>query len=530
MSPTPVQSTTAELLDQGIALLKAGQHMAAADCLRTACAQDPGSGQAHYQLGNSLRLCRLYEEAAETLRRAIALEPGLYDAWFSLAFLYFQQGRPRQATDLLETLCDRFPEDFDLHHKAASLLSGFGQHEMATTLYERMTAIDPGQIAGHLQLGIQYQKAGRYDDAIARFKQVIALAPGNGPAYMLLANSRPMTGSDSGLCLIYERVLDQPGISDEARACIGFGLGKIQDDLGNYDRAAGYYRTANALRRRQVSFSHSGWNQFVERLIRVFSQVDLGAHPPSVKPTPGYIVGMLRSGTTLVERLLGNHPSVLGCGETELLDTFIQHIAELKATPYPECILQLDSEELHAIATDFRRQLALGKPEATILLDKNPLNFVHIGLIALLFPDAPIIHCQRDMLDTCLSVYFQNFAHASNNYAYAPEDIAVFYAGYEKLMRFWESRLPQKLIPVQYEALVSDPETATRALYAAVGLSWEPKAVQPQANPANISTASVWQARQPIYSHAVGRWQHYQKHLPELHEALTRYHLTTGNA
>lgn len=531
MPPTSAPATAAaELLNQGITLLKTGQYATAAACLRSACGQDPGNAQAHYQLGNSLRLSGDYQAAAEALNQATLLDPALHDAWFSLAFLHFQQGQFQLAADSLGRMCNHFPNDFDLHHKAAGLLSGFGQHEMATTLYEHMVSIDPDQPVGHLQLGIQYQKSGRYTEAAEQFQQAISLAPGHGPPYMLLANTRRMTDADSGLCKMFERAIAQPGLSDDARACIGFGLGKIYDDLGHYDRAFEQYRTANSLRRQQVVFSQTGWSQFVERLIHSFGQVDFGTKPARSEPTPGYIVGMLRSGTTLVERLLGNHPAAQGCGESELLDTFIQRIAELKSAPYPECILQLDAEELAAIATDFRRQIATGKSQATLLLDKNPLNFVHVGLIALLFPDAPIIHCRRNTLDTCLSIYFQNFAHASNNYAYDMDDIAAFYAGYERLMRFWESLLPRRLIPIQYEALVSDPETTAQSLYSAVGLTWEPKAIEPQANPATISTASVWQARQPIYSHSVDRWRHYEQHLSELHAALNRHQPTRGNA
>lgn len=529
MSSTLIPRTDA-LLKRGISLLKAAQPADAASCLSDVCRQDPANALAHYQLGNSLRLTGRYEDAAEALTRAATLDPALHDAWFSLAFLHIQQGRPQAAAELLGRMCKLFPEDLDLHHKAAGLLSGFGQHALATALYEHIVSSDPDQVAGHLQLGIQYQKAGRYDDAADQFRQVIERAPGNGPAYMLLANTRRMTEDDSELCEIYERAIEQTGISDDARACIGFGLGKIYDDLARYEQAFEAYKNANNLRRRQVAFSQAGWVQFVDRLIRVFGQVDFGAQPAPAVPTPAYIVGMLRSGTTLVERLLSNHPEVQGCGETELLDTFIQRIAELKSAPYPECILQLDAEELNAIAADFRHQVALGKGRASILLDKNPLNFVHIGLIALLFPDAPIIHCQRDALDTCLSIYFQNFAHASNNYAYDLDDIAAFYAGYERLMRFWESLLPQRLVTVRYESLVSDPETTTRGLYAAVELAWEPEATRPQVNPANIATASVWQARQPIYSSSVGRSRHYAQHLSALQTALARHQSTRGNA
>ena len=166
-------------------------------------------------------------------------------------------------------------------------------------------------------------------------------------------------------------------------------------------------------------------------------------------------------------RSLTSHAAVYGSGETELLDACIQRIAEFQAAAYPECLPRLPHEKLRAIAEDYCRQLAAGKPAANLILDKNPLNFMHTGLIALLFPQAPIIHCRREPRDTCLSIYFQNFAHPRNNYAYDLQDIAAFYAGYEKLMGFWEALLPGRLIQVDYEKLVAEPAAMTQELYAA---------------------------------------------------------------
>jgi hypothetical protein len=340
---------------------------------------------------------------------------------------------------------------------------------------------------------------------------------------MLLANNTRLKSGDTAIDRLLAVALQQPGLSPEDEACIHFAFGKIFDDRAQYDTAFHHYRRANELRRPQPPFDRGAWRQMVERIKRVFLNLELPRPTrPATGPRPGFVVGMLRSGTTLTERLLSSLPAVSSLGETELLDTFVQRLAEVKAESYPECVLQLDGNDIAAMTADYRRLISADAGSAAIVLDKNPLNFMHIGMIALLFPDAHIIHCRRHPLDTCLSVYFQNFAHARNNYAYDLEDIAAFYNGYSELMTFWEGLLPGRMITLGYEALITDPESVTRALYAEMNLDWAPEAIHPQSNPGTIATASLWQARQPIYSHSAGRWQNYAKHLDGLRASIEK--------
>lgn len=510
------------LLEQGIALYQSGQAEAAAAQLRQARERDPRNPQVLYHLGNALRIAGALDEAAQALKAAIELDPALADAWFSLAFLHFNRNDPAQAEATLQDLCRRHPDDPRLQHKSASLLAGFGRHAVAALLYERLVELQPERSVLRQQLGMQYQKLGRFADAAVQFRQAIALDPDNGPSYLLLANTQRAGEEDRPLQALFESGLARPGIGSDTRACLHFGLGKLHDDWGDHDQAFGHFRTANELRRAQAPFDRAAWQRTVDDIARVCRQ--LAFQPKSEAkqaPVAGFVVGMLRSGTTLVERLLTNGSTAEGLGETELLDTFIQRIEGYTGVPYPECLLRLSLQDIAAIAADYRRQISIGR-SANLLLDKNPLNFMHVGLIALLMPEAPILHCRRDALDVCLSVYFQDFAHARNGYANDLGDIAAFYAGYLQLMALWDELLPGRLIEVEYEKLVADPEAETRRLYRALGLAWTPDAIRPQDNPATISTASVWQARQPIYSHAVGRWRHYEKHLEPLRAALQR--------
>lgn len=521
MTSVPAPSSGRHLLDDGLQLLQSGQPQAAVERLQAARQLDPSNPGILYALGNALRLCDRPQEASEALQAALTLQPDHVDAGFSLAFLYIQQADAPRAAAVLRALCSSRPGDQELVEKAAGLLAGVDENDAAAELYEQAAQRTPQRADLRLQLGVQYQKLGRFSEAAAAFRQTIELDPRLGSAYMLLANTQRFSEAEPELERLCGASLGQPGLSTDDAACIHFALGKMYDDSGRYDGAFEQYRLGNELRRPKTPFDRQGWEDFVGKTEQVFQ--NFGS--PATQDTaagPAFIVGMLRSGTTLVSRLLSNAPSVRTIGETELLDAFVQRIAELKAAPYPDCVLQLDTDELTAIAADYRHQLPGDGPQTRFVLDKNPLNFIHIGLIAMLFPGAPIIHCRRNPMDTCLSIYFQNFVHARTNYACDLDDIAAFYGGYSRLMAFWEERLPGRLISVDYEAIVADSGDALRDLYERLDLPWTPAAARPEGNPATIATASAWQARQPVYTQSVGRWQHYAGHLGKLKERLEK--------
>ena len=289
-----------------------------------------------------------------------------------------------------------------------------------------------------------------------------------------------------------------------------------------YDQAFEHFRSGNGLCRERLQFDRGALRNYVKRMkdICVPGLFERPRSSGGPGPTPVFVVGMLRSGTTLVERILGSHPDALGLGETEMVDTLAERLAGAAGIPYPDCLEHLDPSLAERLATEFRAGLPGEAREKARVVDKNPLNFLHLGLIALVFPDAPILHCVRDPLDTCLSIYFQHFAHIRNNYTYDLEDIAFFYAQYADLMAHWRSVLPTPLHEVRYENLVTEPEGTSRALVTAAGLPWHPRCLKPHEHAGRITTASIWQARQPINRASVGRWRHYAKHLETLRLSL----------
>lgn len=230
---------------------------------------------------------------------------------------------------------------------------------------------------------------------------------------------------------------------------------------------------------------------------------------------------MPRSGTTLIERRLGRHSGLQPSGELEVIETLGVELTGPGS--YPHRLAERDSEAFTDSAGRWRSLIPAGVREGCQVIDKNPMNFIHLGLICRLFPNAKIIHCRRNALDTALSLWFQNFAHPRNDYAYRMEDIAWMYGFYRRLMDWWEEVLPVRLTPLDYEALVESPEACLRETASALGLEWESSLLEaPGQGEGAISTASMWQARQPLYRHAAGRARNHEPWIDPLREALQR--------
>jgi len=508
--------------DEGMALVNSGNEQAAHKSFMRAVELDDSLAIAHYQLGNCLRRSGEPAAAEQPLKTAIARDVSLRQAYISLAYLYLSQGKRDLASTTLEALASAHPADMPLQHQVAGLLAGIGCHAQAVTLYEACLRRHPRSSQTRLQLGQSLQKLGRFADAAQAYLAAIEADPNSDAAYLLLAHTRRTQPTDSPMIRRFETALSNPKSSEETIKCIHFSLGKMYDDLGNHKEAFAHFRAANDLQHRRIQFDRQALVAYVVSVKRVFNREFFQSQPtvnPS-SPMPVFIVGMLRSGTTLVERILASHPQVFGLGETELVDKMAEGLANHLGAPYPDCITSLDNTLATTVATELSAQWPVEARAATHVVDKNPLNFMHLGLIACVFPGAPILHCVRDPLDTCLSIYFQYFAHSRNNYAYDLDDIGFFYAQYMDLMRHWRTVLTIPIYEIHYEELVKDPEKDSRALLSAIGLPWHPGCLEPDKHTATISTASLWQARQPIYTSAVGRWHHYSSRLDALRNAL----------
>ncbi|MGB9428604.1 MAG: sulfotransferase [Gammaproteobacteria bacterium] len=527
ITPTPAyaadQNRARRYLRRGMQYLEIGDLQAARNSLLQSIESDNSLADAHYQLGNCLRRCGDSQGADRALKAAIARDPYLTDAYISLAYLYHDDGRNDEAVSILQKLRTARPKDAELHFKLGGLLVKFDLCAEAETIFRNCPPSDPRHAQAQLTLGNAYQALGQFDKAEQAFLRSIEADAHADAAYLRLANSRRLQPHDAALVRKFEAVLKRSDLSASARVCLHFSLGKMHDDLGSFDEAFAHYRRGNELQHQRVQFDRQGLTDYTTRAKQAFTAgLIRRTAARTATPQPIFIVGMLRSGTTLVERILASHPQCYGLGETELVDSLTRDFAARVGKPYPECISSLTPALAETLAAALQSSWPQKALSFAMVVDKNPLNFLHLGLIAMLFPGAPILHCVRDPLDTCLSIYFQHFAHPRNTYAYDLEDIAFFYRQYLDLMEYWRTVLPGAVHEIHYDALVQNPEAGTRALIAAAGLEWHPACLESHKHSARIETASVWQVRQPIHSDSVGRWRHYESHLQALRQALDK--------
>jgi hypothetical protein len=363
-------------------------------------------------------------------------------------------------------------------------------------------------------------KRGEFEEAAQHLMKATVDFPA---AFEQLTAVKRMTEADGPLVDRMRVLAERPHLDMTLRTRLEFGLGKAFDDLGDCAEAMRHYEAANGLKAMSARLNRPALAAKYDNVISGFTPEALGrarqalAVPGPAGPgddLPVFIVGMPRSGSTLVEQILSSHPAVAAGGE---LSFWVDRLRGWSAAG----VTSLDAGALFKAAEDYRAELRRIGPRALRVTDKRLWNFELLWLIRLALPDARIIHCRRHPVDTCLSIFFANFS-AREDYAWDRGDLAFFYRQYERLMDHWRSALPPgRITEVEYETLIAEREAETRRLVAFCGLDWEDACLKPERNGRVVQTASLWQARQPVYTTSVARWRRYKPWLAELRELLT---------
>jgi tetratricopeptide (TPR) repeat protein len=531
-----------------------GQNDKAIQHLRQTIQIRPDFVDAHNNLGNALNATGQYESAIPCYEKAIELRPDYSNAYNNLAVTLKKIGRADDALAYFEKAIELKPNYAEAYNNLGNALKDLGRGEYAIKYFEKAIKINPGLAEAHNNLALIYQKLNRLPQALEHSHKAIQINPAYAEAHNNLGMARQMLGENDKAMACYEKALqikpgfgpairhlskldperiapatleqrvNSPGISDEDAVSMLFALGEIYNSRKEYETAFAYFRRGNELNNKAQRYDHKIRADKVDRLISTYTRslIDEKASFGIDTRTPVFIVGMPRSGTTLVEQILSSHPQVHGAGELGYLTSAEKLLRRRlgKDLAYPECIALADGANCRRLAEEYMKKIRdEHSADAKFVTDKMPDNFFRVGLIRILFPEAAIIHCRRNAMDTCNSIYFEVFV-SDHPYAYDLQALGEFYLEYERIMAHWRTLPGVNLFEIQYEDLIADQEAQSRKMLNYIGLEWDDRCLAFHKNERAILTASNQQVRKPLYKDSIERWKRYSKGLEPLREVL----------
>ncbi|MGF1578544.1 MAG: sulfotransferase [Gemmataceae bacterium] len=438
----------------------------------------------------------------------------------------FEAGDVVEAKQICDELLSQQANNFEALHLRGALAAKEKDLPTALEMFEKARTIRSTSSELLTNLGGVYRGLGQLDRARKCWTQAIEHDSNQARAYHSLAEAE--THLNDGLLRKVRDVLGQGATSHDNLAYLHFAAGKICDDLDRFEEAFAHFEKGNTACR--VEFDPQAHRAFLDRIMDCFQDaiMDHRVGTGVSSRCPIFVVGMPRSGTSLVEQILASHPDVFGAGELPDINAIAGTLPQYtqKLVQYPECLLSLPDKLFAASATAYLNRLAsLNTTRRAYVVDKAPLNFLHLGLVRLMFPQAVILHCQRNPMATCLSCFFQKFV-TSQEYSFHLDHLGFYYCEYERLMSFWRKILPNTFVNVSYEKLVQKPNETIPWLLDICGLNWDDRCLRPERTVRPVATASAWQVRRPIYTSSVDRWRNYEAYLEPLRTALESYKTT----
>jgi tetratricopeptide (TPR) repeat protein len=496
----------------------------------------PERGEAYNNLGVAWLYLGELDKGIECLRAAIDLTPPSALTYNNLGFALKKQGNLAEAIAAFEQAVRLRPDHAEYTGNLAVTFHENGELDQAVAAYRETLRLEPNNARASNNLGAILKEQGLVDDATAQFLSSLRIDPDHALAFYNLCELA-IEGTYEFPPSELDRIkafMESERCSAADRSLCCFGLAMLFNQQGSHDEAFRYYTQANDLRKQlnreqNNVFDARGHDALVDRIIAAHDQAYFARIQGWGLETeqPVFIVGMPRSGSTLVEQILASHPQVFGAGEINEIPRLVSQLtSETGGELYAGAFVP-DAHVARKLAADcLQRVTAHAANHARVTL-KTLENYLHLGLIATLFPRARIIHCRRDPLDACLSCYFQNFYNVV--FSWSLEDIGACYRAYEKLMAHWSSVLPLRCHEICYEELVHDQEAVTRKLLAFCGLDWNESCLAFFNTRRVVRTASLLQVRKPISAKMIGRWKHYRAHLEPLFRALGRWSETPAS-
>ena len=499
----------------------------AAAILNRVFEDNPDSAAARNLMGQILDGLDKSRDAYQHHKMAVTLDPDNGQYWRDFGRCLHALKQNDATVVAFERAATLLPHNADCYQDLGAAYSAAGRIEAAIAAFKKSLAASPDSAFVWTELGCQLQILGDFGEAQQCFEHALRLDPGLLEAHFQLS----MTGErdDRDIKPVIAKLKDVvacPDLEPRQRALGFFTLARLHERQRDYNAAFEFYAEANDTLKslQRLDWSSAEW--FVDDSIEGFTAETFERLKDAGSPSdlPIFVVGMPRSGTTLVEQILSSHPSVSAGGESRKIGQLAVELtrASSQALHYPRQAAALEPRRFSEIGYLYLKELKRAAPaDVARITDKQPFNYMHLGLISVLFPKAAIIHCRRDPMDTCLSCYFQHFkerevAYLTNDF----EDLGKLYHEYCRFMEHWRDVLPSRVLDIDYEELVQDQEAVSRRLIEFVGLDWDSVCLQFHQKGGSVKTASMWQVRQPIYTSSLSRWRRYEKHLEPLKEAL----------
>ncbi len=505
----------------GLLLHQTGRTGEGLPLLAQSIAAEPDNADFLNNLGTVLRDTGRLEEAVATYEKVLAVRPDFFAARANMALAQKELGRFDEAVEAWRATVAMKPYAVDARRKLAETLRDAGRPAEAAEAYREALSLKSRDAELCYGLGVALMEKGDIEAAVDAFRAAVGAQPDHAEAWLMLASLKRHKTVDTELEAL-EGAHDRAPTGSRERALTAFGLGKAYDDLGDFSRAFDFFEEANAAHRKSLSYDAAEVRAQFEAARRVFQPELFEKFAGSGDPddTPVFVVGMPRSGTTLVEQIISSHPAVYGAGELVLLRSIMDGLYPPGATPpYPASVPVTPAEALRKAGRDYAEAIRAQYPGWRHVTDKMPGNFMLIGMIRLMLPNARIVHCARDARATCLSI-FKTYFRNGHSYAYDLAELAEFHNLYTGMMEHWRQVLPGVVHDVRYEDFVADQEGQSRALIAHLGLPWDDAVLAFHKSERPVKTASAGQVRQPMYKGSTDLWKRYGDRLAPLASRL----------
>ena len=495
-----------------------GQLENAEKMFNTAFSIKPDYAEAHFNHGIILKGLNRIDEAIESYQNAISILPNYPDAHNNLGNAFREKGQINDAINSYEWAIAYNPEFVQALNNLGNAQSDIGLQHLALKNYQKAHLINPSFLDSLFNIGVVQKELGLKKEAMKNFEKVLELQPKNLKVFRNLGDVKKFTNRDSEIIKNIESILENNSLEQDELIDLNLSLSKVYGDLGDVDKQFKYLSEGNSLRKNLSGYSIANSNQLFTTIKKIFQSESILSQSIEQNTTikPIFIVGMPRSGTSLVEQIIASHNEVFGSGELEFLSQILAPIIS-------QDLIQLNGNIKKSIRDQYFSKLEVLEIKEKFFTDKMPMNFRYIGFILSAFPEAKIVHLKRDARATCWSIFKSYFDSEGIGYSYDQEDLAKYYGLYSDLMSFWHELYPNQIYDISYEDLTTNQEEETRKLLEYCDLEWDENCLNFHTNERAVKTASALQVRKKMYQGSSEVWKKYESYLKPLIQGLESY-------